>query len=54
MNKYEVMTNGEKIIVEAEAYVVEIGNILQFEIWPDEEVSIASFKDWSYVRKINE
>lgn len=54
MNKYEVMTNGEKIIVEAEYYSIIEDNILNIyhSNIDDETDELATFKDWSYVRKI--
>ena len=54
MNKYEVMTNGEKIEIEAEYYTTIEDNILNFYYYNigDEMDELATFKEWSYVRKV--
>jgi hypothetical protein len=53
MNKYEVMSNGEKIVFECDVFDDAQISIDFFNY--DEEGMldlVASFKDWSYVRKV--
>lgn len=52
MNKYEVMSNGVKIEIEAEYYTIDQENVLTFHKNEQAKSYFASFKDWSYVRKI--
>jgi len=53
MNKYEVMTNGIIFVVECDVFD-DANIIIDFFNYDDEGMLdlIASFKDWSYVRKV--
>ena len=60
MSKYEVMSNGIKIEIEAEYYqhhenLKFIGSINFFNLDENDKKLkkyVAKFKDWSYVRKV--
>ncbi len=51
MNKYEVMSNGIKIVIEADYYEHDSSDNIDFVVGDGEDY-VGTFKDWSYVKKI--